>query len=128
MNILKSEYKFFDIYLSKFINNKNNILEINADKGYVTKWFLNNLCNNKKSLIISIDTWNKSEEYKNFKITINEHIFNKNINSTGRELQVNKMKMDTYNAIKIIKNNNKTEKLFNIIFYFYYTYAYKNQF
>ena len=116
MNILKSEYKFFDIYLSKFINNKNNILEINADKGYVTKWFLNNLCNNKKSLIISIDTWNKSEEYKNFKITINEHIFNKNINSTGRELQVNKMKMDTYNAIKIIKNNNKTEKLFNIIY------------
>ena len=116
MNILKTEYNFFDIYLSKFVNNKNNILEINADKGYVTKWFLNNLCNNKKSLIISIDSWNKSEEYKNYKITINEHIFNKNINNSGRELQVNKMKMNTDNAIKIIKNNNKTEKIFNIIY------------
>ena len=116
MNILKTEYKFFDIYLSKFINKKNNILEINADKGYVTKWFLNNLCNNKKSLIISIDSWKKSEEYKNYKITVNEHIFNENINSTGRELQVNKMKMETDNAIKIIKTNNKTEKLFNIIY------------
>ena len=116
MNILKTEYNFFDIYLSKFVNNKNNILEINDDKGYVTKWFLNNLCNNKKSLIISIDSWNKSEEYKNYKITINEHIFNKNINNSGRELQVNKMKMNTDNAIKIIKNNNKTEKIFNIIY------------
>jgi hypothetical protein len=114
MNILKTEYSFFDIYLSKFINKKNNILEINSDKGYITKWFLKYLCNNKNSTIITIDTWNKSEEYKNFKITINEHLFNKNINSTTRELQVIKMKMETDNAIKIIKNNNN--KKFNIIY------------
>ena len=114
--MLKTDFIFFDIYLSEFVNKKNNILEINTDKGYTTEWFLNYLCNDKDSLIISVDTWNKSKKYKNLNITINEKIFDENISKTGRSDQVKKMKMSNSEAINIITDNKKTDKIFNIIY------------
>jgi hypothetical protein len=114
--MLNTDFNFFDIHLSKFINKKNNILEINADKGYTTEWFLTYLCDDKDSIIISIDTWNKSKKYKDLNITINEKIFDKNINKTGKSNQVIKMKMENERAIQIIRNNKKTNNIFNIVY------------
>ena len=41
---LKTGWKYWDTYLSKYVNKKVNILEIGCYQGEATSWFLNNLC------------------------------------------------------------------------------------
>ena len=90
--ILKTGWKHWDMYLSKFVGKKNIIMEIGAYKGEATKWFLKNLCNNNESLVIAIDTWQGSPEYTDVDFNIIENEFDRNILETGKHNQVIKIK------------------------------------
>ena len=118
---LKTGWKHWDTYLSKYVNKKVNILEIGCYQGEATSWFLNNLCKNVNSRVYAVDTWGGSAEYLNINLlhfaNINfsqiEKDFDKKILETRREKQVIKMKMTSYEAL--LQLNDKKIK-FDIIF------------
>ena len=64
--ILKTGWKHWDMYLSKFVGKKVNCLDIGSYTGDSTCWMLNNLCTNPYSRVFSVDTWKGSPEYTNY--------------------------------------------------------------
>lgn len=111
--ILKTGWKKWDLYLSKFLGKKVNILEIGSYRGDATAWFLNNLVSDKKSMVYAVDTWSGSPEYFNSNFTEIEKAFNKTIESTGKSKQLIKMKMLSSKALIELNRDNI---MFDIIF------------
>jgi hypothetical protein len=95
--------KHWNEQLSEYIHTNNTILNIRPNKGETTSWFLNNLCINSNSLVLAIDTWEE-----------NEHIFNLNVNSTGKITQLIKIKNDISTALVDLITTNLYR--FNIIY------------
>ena len=100
--ILKTGWKHWDMYLSKFVGKKVNCLDIGSYTGESTCWMLNNLCTNPYSKVFSVDTWEGSAEYTNYTNEI-EKKFDEAINNTGRKDQHVKMKMTSSNALLKLK-------------------------
>jgi len=111
--MLKTGWKKWDIYLSKFVGKKVNILEIGSYRGDATSWFLNNLVSDKKSMVYAVDTWSGSPEYFNGDFTEIEDVFDKTIESTGKSKQLIKMKMLSTKALIEL---NRDTIMFDIIF------------
>jgi predicted O-methyltransferase YrrM len=100
--ILKTGWKHWDKYLSKFVGKKINCLDIGSYTGDSTCWMLNNLCSNPYSRVFSVDTWEGSPEYTNYTNEI-ENKFDKAIEKTNRKDQHVKMKMTSSKALIKLK-------------------------
>lgn len=111
--MLNTGWKQWDKYLSNFVDKQVNILEVGSYEGDATSWFLKNICNNKKSKVYAIDTWQGSPEYGNINFNKIEKTFDYKTKNTGRIKQLKKMKMTSFEGL--IKLNNK-KVLFDIIY------------
>jgi predicted O-methyltransferase YrrM len=100
--ILKTGWKHWDMYLSKFVGKKINCLDIGSYTGESTCWMLNNLCTNPYSRVFSVDTWEGSPEYGNYTNEI-EKKFDEAIEKTGKKDQYVKMKMISSKALIKLK-------------------------
>ncbi len=100
--ILKTGWKHWDQYLSKFVGKKINCLDIGSYTGDSTCWMLNNLCTNQYSRVFSIDTWEGSPEYTNYTSEI-ENKFDEAVEKTGKKDQHVKMKMSSSKALFKLK-------------------------
>lgn len=100
--ILKTGWKHWDMYLSKFVGKKVNCLDIGSYTGDSTCWMLNNLCTNPYSRVFSVDTWKGSPEYTNYTSEI-ENKFDEAVEKTGRKDQHVKMKMPSNKALLKLK-------------------------
>lgn len=112
---LKTGWKHWDQYLSRFVGEKLTIMEIGVYEGVATSWFLKNLMTNPESKFYAVDTFGGSPEYEgNIDFTEIEKKFYENIKKTGRDKQVTVMKMMSYQALIKLLNEGKTK--FDIIF------------
>ena len=111
--ILKTEWEHWDKYLSKFVGQKINCLDIGAYTGEATCWMLNNLCGNPYSKVFSIDTWETTTEYDNYTNEV-EKIFDQAIEKTGKENHHVKMKMPYNTALHNLKEGKFI--IFDLIF------------
>jgi predicted O-methyltransferase YrrM len=100
--ILKTGWKHWDMYLSKFVGKKINCLDIGSYTGASTCWMLNNLCLNPYSRVFSVDTWEGSAEYTEYTDSI-EKKFDEAVEKTGRKDQHVKMKMTSSKALLKLK-------------------------
>jgi hypothetical protein len=105
MTKLNTGWKYWDIYLSKFVGKKINCLDIGAYKGETTCWMLNNLCSNPYSRVYSIGTWKgEPDSIENTFYSEVEKRFDKNIEKTGRSEQNIKLKMTSSQALIELRN------------------------
>ena len=102
--MLKTEFKNWYIYLSKFSNIKINCLDLGSREGEFTCWMLNNLCNNNYSKVYSVDKWDDKLDYANDNFKPTEQKFNDNVIETGKEKQNVKMKMTNDKALIILRD------------------------
>jgi predicted O-methyltransferase YrrM len=100
--ILKTGWKHWDKYLSKFVGKKINCLDIGSYTGVSTCWMLDNLCSNPYSRVFSVDTWEGSAEYTDYTDDI-ERRFDEAVKKTGKKDQHVKMKMKSSKALLKLK-------------------------
>lgn len=94
--MLKTKWKAWNKYLSKFVGKKINILELGVFKGEAMKWFLDNLMSHKESTYTGVDTFQGSSEY---------FIYNKN--NANNKINFNEVKKECFTIIaKSDKKNN----------------------
>lgn len=115
MSKLKSGWKRWDLYLNKFTEYKRpiHILEIGSYKGDSALWFLDNLCNNSKSDLTCVDTWDGSPEYNDKDFESVESAFDSRIKNNPRSKQLIKIKNNSYNALIQLNIENK---LYDIVY------------
>ena len=101
-------------YIKPYLNNKINILQLGCYNKEVVKIFLDNITN-KKSKVVCIDTFIRDIKYKN---EPDYDTFKKDfmhvINESGKEKQVDIIKLGINNGLIKLKKNKKY--LFDIIF------------
>ena len=97
--MLKTKWKAWNKYLSKFVGKKINILELGVYKGEAMKWFLDNLMSHKESTYTGVDTFKGSPEY---------FIYNTNNTNNINKINFNEVKKECFD---IIDKSNKKDKV-----------------
>ena len=114
--MLKTGWSHWDTFLSKYVGQQLNIMEIGVYEGEATSWFLRNLMSNKESKIYAIETFKGSPEYIDTDFSIVKKTFFKNIKETKRDNQVILMEMMSFVALNQLIYEKKMLEKFDIIF------------
>tara|TARA_Y200000002_G_scaffold381983_1_gene397557 strand:+ start:820 stop:2850 length:2031 start_codon:yes stop_codon:yes gene_type:complete len=93
-----------------------NILEVGCYQGEATSWFLRNLCQNSKSRMYAIDTFEGSPEYVETDFISIKEAFYRNIQKTGKDSQVTVMETTSYLGLIELNKQNKSKPFLDIIF------------
>lgn len=98
---LANSWRTWRRILYKFYKQRGpvRILEIGAYRGEATAWFLRNLCGHTESRVYAVDTFQGSAEYTDANFNAIERAFYTSINATGRQAQVETLKMMSYQAL-----------------------------
>tara|TARA_B110000971_G_scaffold204432_2_gene225891 strand:- start:1669 stop:4515 length:2847 start_codon:yes stop_codon:yes gene_type:complete len=100
---LHTGWKYFDIYLSEFVDRKVNILEIGVYEGALSNWILTNVMTNTGSRLYAVDSFNKSNKTStNFRKT-----FEDNIKQTTQKNQVTILDGIPHESLTKLVNDNK---------------------
>ena len=103
-------------YIDRFNQKKINCLDVGANTGYITKWLLNNCCDNNHSVVFSLDIWEQTiEDLFDYNIESTTKIdYNIKLKSKHEEGILNFVNFGIISFDIIFINTNRSDNLFAI--------------